>query len=152
MSEYALEVCRRPARLAGFDGSAAEALLFLRAASPRGPRSETVLERLNDLDGDFLPCELDGEMVLVNLSWIAYVEVDTGPGDEQTAERGLRRAPVAIDLVSGETLDGELVYVAHPGRARVSDVLNAASERFVRLAAPGCERYVRRAAILRARS
>ncbi len=150
MSEYALAVRRRPARLAGFDGSSADAVLFLRAASARGPRGETVHERLNALDGDFLPCEMDGEVALVNLSWIAYVEVATTAGDGD--EPGTRRARVELDLVSGERIAGELVFVARPGRARVSDLLNAASDRFVRLAAPGTERHVRRSAILRVRS
>jgi len=150
MSEYALAVRRRPARLKGFDGDSARAVLFLRAASARGPREETVLERLNALDGDFLPCEIDGGVALVNLSWIAYVEVDAPAAEED--EPGLRRAPATLDLVSGERLAGDLVYVARPGRARVSDILNAAGDRFVRFASPGLERFVRRDAILRVRS
>jgi len=150
MSEYALAVRRRPARLAGFDGDSAQAVLFLRAASARGPRAETVLERLNALDGDFLPCEIDGGVALVNLSWVAYVEIDAS--DAEDAESGIRRARAELDLVSGERLSGELVYAARPGRARVSDILNAAGDRFVRLAAPGVERFVRRDAILRVRS
>jgi len=150
MSEYALAVRRRPARLAGFDGDSALAVLFLRGASARGPRGETVLERLNAFDGEFLPCEIDGRVSLVNLSWIAYVEIDAaGDGPEPP---GVRRAPAELELVSGERLAGELVYVARPGRARVSDLLNAAGDRFIRLAAPGVDRFVRRDAIRRVRS
>ncbi|MCB1007773.1 MAG: hypothetical protein KDB94_02655 [Acidobacteria bacterium] len=150
MSEYALAVRRRPARLAGFDGDSAQAILFLRSPSARGPRDETVLERLNALDGEFLPCEIDGRVSLVNLSWIAYVEIDA-EGDAPELP-GIRRARAELDLISGECLSGELVYVARPGRARVSDLLNAAGERFLHLAASGVDRFVRREAILRVRS
>ena len=151
MSEYALAVERSTARLVGFDGSAASATLFLRASTPRGPRPESVGERLNALDGEFLPCEMGGEIALVNLAWIVYVEcpVETDP---EPPEPGLRRAPAELDLVTGETLSGVLSYVARPGRARVSDLLNSASDRFLLLVSVGVERHVRRSAILRVRS
>lgn len=150
MSEYALAVARSTARLVGFDGSSAPATLFLRGSTPRGPRPESVAERLNALDGEFLPCEIGGELALVNLAWIAYVEcpAETEPG---VPEPGLRRAPAELDLVTGETLKGVLSYVSRPGRARVSDLLNAASDRFLLLVCPGRERHVRRTAILRVR-
>jgi hypothetical protein len=113
MSEYALAVRRRPARLKGFDGDSAR-------------------------------------VALVNFSWIAHLEGDAPAAGED--EPGLRRAPAELDLVSGERLAGDLVYVARPGRARVSDILDAARNRFVRFASPGFERFVRRHAILRVRS
>jgi hypothetical protein len=150
MSEFALAVERSTARLVGFDGSSATATLFLRGSSPRGPRPESVAERLNSLDGEFLPCEVDGEISIVNLAWIAYVECPTQ--EPVPAEPGLRRAPAELDLITGETLAGQLTYVARPGRARVSDLLNSASDRFLLLASPGLERHVRRTAILRVRS
>lgn len=151
MSEYALAVERSSARLVGFDGSSASATLFLRGASARGPRLETVHERLNGLDGEFLPCEIEGEVALVNLAWIVYVECPAEAGSDGF-EPGLRRAPAELDLITGETLSGVLSYVARPGRSRVSDLLNSASDRFLLLAAPGVERHVRRTAILRVRS
>jgi hypothetical protein len=148
MSEYTLAVRRRAVRLVGIDGSSAPALLFLRATTARGPREETLQERLNALDGEFLPCESDAQFSLVNLAWIAYVEcVDRNLYEP---ELGLRRAAAELDLVPGETLAGELVYVARPGRARASDILNSASDRFVRFDGRA-ERYVRRGAILRVR-
>jgi hypothetical protein len=149
MSEYRLAVRRRQVRLVGFDGSSAEATLYLRSPSARDARSETLLERLNALDGEFLPCESEGEMTLVNLAWIAYVETDPEAGAAE--DPGVRRAPAELELVTGESLAGELVYAAQPGRARVSDVLNSASDRFVRLDG-ALERYVRRGAVLRVRS
>ncbi len=151
MSEFALAVERSTARLVGFDGSSATATLFLRGSSPRGPRPESVADRLNSLDGEFLPCEIDGEISVVNLAWIVYVEC---PAETEThgPEPGLRRAPAELDLVTGETLSGVLAYVARPGRARVSDLLNSASDRFLLLLSPGVERHVRRTAILRVRA
>ncbi len=151
MSEYALAVRPSTARLVAFDGSSGTATLFLRGASARGVQPEDVQERLNALDGEFLPCEVGGEVVLVNLAWIVYVECPVEPGPE-AVEPGLRRAPAELDLVTGETLAGVLTYVARPGRARVSDLLNSASDRFVRLVSPGVVRHVRRSAILRVRS
>ena len=151
MSEYALAVRPSAARLVGFDGSSAAATLFLRTASARGAYPEDVHERLNGLDGEFLPCEIGGEVVLVNLAWLVYVENPAESGSE-TVEPGLRRAPAELDLVTGETLSGVLAFVARPGRSRVSDLLNSTSDRFVRLLSPGVERHVRRGAILRVRS
>ena len=151
MSEYALAVERSTARLVGFDGSSAAATLFLRGASPRGPRPESVGERLNSLEGEFLPCEIGGAIALVNLAWIVYVE-SPAEADPTAPEPGLRRAPAELDLITGETLSGVLSYVARPGRARVSDLLNSASDRFLPLISQGLERHVRRPAILRVRS
>jgi hypothetical protein len=149
MSEYTLAVRRRAVRLVGFDGSSAEATLFLRATSARGPREESLHERLNALDGEFLACESGDQIALINLAWIAYVECAAEPGEE--AEPAMRRTRAELDLVTGESLAGELVYSARPGRARVSDLLNSTSDRFVRLDGD-FQRYVRRGAILRVRS
>ncbi len=114
MSEYALAVERSTARLVGFDGSSAAAIALPAPASARGPCPESVGERLNAFDGEFLPCEIGGEIALVNLAWIVYVEspAEAGP---RPLEPGLRRAPAELDLVTGETLSGVLSYVARPG-------------------------------------
>lgn len=152
MSDYALAVRRRAARLFGFDGSSANAQLYLRDATARGPSPETVAERLNALDGEFLPCEIGGETALVNLEWIAYVECPAGAEPARPEDAACRRAPVDLELVTGETLAGDLVFVARPGRARVSDLLNSTSDRFLHLVTAGVDRYVRRGAILRVRS
>jgi hypothetical protein len=146
-SELAVAIQRRKARLVGCDGSGAEVVLFLHSSSSRGPRPETVLERLNALEGEFLPCELQGSVVLINLLWVAYVEAAAEPLETQDGEK---RIGIGLDLVSGESFQGELVYVPRPGRARVSDLLNSSSERFLKvLLSPSTVRYVRREAILR---
>lgn len=149
-SELAVAVKRQSARIVGCDGSASQVVLFLHSTSSRGPRPETVGERLNALEGEFLPCELDGGVVLLNLQWVAYVECPEG-GCDESAE-GERKVRVELDLVSGETLSGELHFAARPGRARVSDLLNSSSERFVHLTAGAVHRYVRRESIVRVRT
>ncbi len=148
-SELAVAVQRRNARLVSCDGSEEQVELFLHSTSSRGPRPETVLERLNALEGEFLPCEVQGRVVLFNLLWIAYVECPSEVRPDLGESE--KRLKVEFDLVSGETLHGELPYVARPGRARVSDLLNSTGDRFLRLVTGSMDRYVRREAILRVR-
>lgn len=152
MPELALAVERREIRLVGFDGSASQAVVALAATGALGAGPETLFERLNAPRARFLPCEIDGETALINLDWIAYVEI---PGDvrERAAgeRRGAVRAAVSVDLVSGETLDGEVQFEPEPGRERVLDAFTRGRRPFLPLLGEGRVRYLRRSAVLRVR-
>lgn len=152
MQELALAVERREVRLVGYDGSASRAVITLARTGSRGAGPETLLERLNAPRADFLPCEIEGEMALINLSWIAYLEVAGDALDSAARERrGARRAPVSVDLVSGETLEGEIQFEPAPGRERVLDALTGGDGPFVPLLGESGVRYLRKSAVLRAR-
>lgn len=153
MPHLALAVERRVVRLAGYDGSSSQALVALAASSARVAGPETLLERLNDPRTRFLPCEIDGETSLVNLDWIAYLETTgTSAPDLLAADRrGAAAARVELDLVSGESLEGELRFDPAPGRERALDALGRGSERFLLLATTPNLVYVNTAAVLRVR-
>ena len=147
-----LPVERRTVRLSGFDGSEADAIVALQAASASGTGAETLLERLNSATGLFLPCEIEGQVSLVHLAWIAYLETAREPREIERLERsGARRGRVEADLISGETVAGELLFQPLPGRERVLDALSTEGEPFFLLLGADRARYVHRAAVLRVR-
>lgn len=151
--DYSVEVSRRPARIVDRSGSAVDAVFFLHGSAVHPEGHETLAERLNDSGVRFLPCEIeDGIVELVRLDWIAYVEIAGLPHElPDLDEMGAYRAPVGLDLVSGESFDGELVYLAPPSAARVSDLLNRDDPRFLTLLRRGRTLYVNRDAIFRVR-
>ncbi len=153
MPQLALAVERRVVRLVGYDGSSSQALVALAAASSRAAGPETLLERLNDPRTRFIPCEIDGDVSLVNLDWIAYLESPGGQAPELRAadRRGAAAAEVELDLVSGESLGGALRFDPAPGRARPLDALGRDGERFLLLATGTSTLYVNAAAVLRVR-
>jgi hypothetical protein len=139
-------------RFVGFDGRAREVELFLHAVGERTAHPESIDDRLNG-GFAFVPVRAEGGVELVNLDHVAYV---VAPGEvPEIAERdevGASRERVELDLVHGETLAGELVYTLPPGHARVSDLLNSPTERFLLLVSPGETRYVHRASVVRVRT
>lgn len=152
MQELALAVERREVRLVGYDGSASRAVIALALAGPQGGGPESLLERLNAPRAEFLPCEIEGEMALINLGWIAYLEVARDAVDTAARERrGALRAPVSVDLVSGETLDGEIQFEPAPGRERVLDAFTRGAGQFLPLLGEDRVRYLRKSAVLRVR-
>ncbi|MCM2268766.1 MAG: hypothetical protein NDJ75_01540 [Thermoanaerobaculia bacterium] len=149
----ALEVREAPLRLVDRRGERSTATLFLHAVGERGSRPETIGERLNDPATRFVPVRRDGGVELVSLDWIAYVAA-AGRLPEATASDavGARHVAVELELAGGESLAGELVYSRPAGSARVSDLLNAAGERFLMLLTTDETLFVHRDAVVRART
>jgi len=149
---YAVHVQRQAVRMVTFDGKAADGDLYLQAFGPSG-RAQTLCERLNDPAALFVPFQGRGGLELAHLHWVAYFEVaGLAPEVQQRLDVGACREKVELELVSGETLRGELVYERPPESRRISDLLNAPEERFLLLVAAERTLYVHRQALLRARS
>jgi hypothetical protein len=139
-------------RIVALDSRASEAELFLHTVADRTARPESLDDRLNG-GYAFVPVRVAGRIELLNLDHIAYVAC-AGESPEVAArlEVGAHREAAELDLVHGETLAGELVYTLPPGHARVSDLLNSPTERFLLLVAAGSTLFVNRAAVVRART
>ena len=145
---YAIEVHRVEARLRTVGGEDLESTLFVHPVGHADYRPETVGDRLNQPSELFLPCEIDGQSQLVRLASIAFVELPEPPPEVEALESvGAIRAPVELYLRSKDTLRGSLMFEADRGHARVSDVLNKHSERFVLLLDDRRAYFVQRDAI-----
>jgi len=139
-------------RLVTLDGRGTESFVFLHTTSGRHRGPETLGERLGDGDTRFLPCETAGGVELVNLDQVAYLECARGlPEVTELDELSSFRAFAAVELQTGERLTGELRYRLPAFSCRVSDLLNAAEERFLLLTAPHHAWYVNRRAVMRVR-
>ncbi|HEV8239016.1 MAG TPA: hypothetical protein VGS57_06580 [Thermoanaerobaculia bacterium] len=137
-------------RLVTLDGKGSEAFVFLHTSSGRRFGPETLGERLSSGDTRFLPCETVAGVELVNLEQLAYLECAPGlPEVAELDEMSAFRSAALLHLAHGETLSGELRYRRPPFSCRVSDLLNAAEERFLLLTARDHCWYVNRRAIVR---
>jgi len=137
-------------RLVTLDGKGSEAFVFLHTTSGRRFGPETLGERLISGDALFLPCETVAGVELVNLEQLAYLECPPGlPEVAELDEMSAFRAAAVLQLAHGETLSGELRYRLPPFSCRVSDLLNAAEERFLLLTSRDRCWYVNRRAIVR---
>lgn len=140
-----------PIRLVLLWGEALAGAVFLRQTSSPLHGPETLGDRLNEPESAFLPIAVGGRVEVVRLGAVAYVEHRAElPEIDRLRELGAAAEPVAIELMTGETLEGKLLALAPPERSRLSDILNR-GETFVPLAAPGRTLYVNRDAIARAR-
>jgi hypothetical protein len=137
-------------RLVTLDGKSVESFVFLHTTSGRRFGPETLGERLGSADNRFLPCETAAGVELVNLEQIAYLECPPGiPEVAELDEMESFRAAALLHLANGEQLGGELRYRLPPFSCRVSDLLNAAEERFLLLTGSDRCWYVNRRAIVR---
>lgn len=141
---------KAPVRLVLRNGTELRGDLFLHATADEAGRTETVGARLAAEGAHFLPLAADGRVQLIRTNWIAYLEVaGTPPEIAELEEIGASRATVALELVTGETLCGDLLYLPPSGTNRVSDVLNAPGPKFLLLVVGGLTRYVQRDALAR---
>lgn len=125
-------------------GQPLRATFFLR----RSGSHETLGDRLNDADTEFLPAEIDGKTEMVRLSWIAYIEIVTAaPEVQHLEELGAQRQKVALRLATGNVLIGEVLTILPPERSRISDLLNVKDWRFLLLDAGDRVCFVHRDAI-----
>lgn len=139
-------------RLVTVAGTELRGQLFLHAAADLGGRLQTISGRLAE-GARFLPLSVDGKVELVRADWIAYLEVAGATAEiVELEEIGASRAAAELELVTGETLGGDLLYLLPPGGNRVSDLLNAPAPDFLLLAGGGVTRYVRRDALARVRT
>lgn len=151
-AELRVAVGRSPVTVVLLDGTRIEVEVFLHEGSDRHPGAETLLERLNNPDERFLPCYREDHEELVHLERVAYVELPgPAPEVEDMDELGADHEAVELLLTSGESLEGELIYLAPSHRRRISDLLNHPDEPFLLLVGPDRSRYLHRAAIVRVR-
>jgi len=147
-----ISVERREVGLHTLAGETVDAALFLHPVGAHSPEPETVADKLNDPALTFVACEIDGEVLLVRVRSIAYVEYRERPAAvEALVATGGRLEPVELRLSTGASLAGELLYHLPPGQQRVSDLLNG-GERFLYLVAPDATYLVQRNAIDRVRN
>lgn len=144
---YALQVQKIPLRLVTLSGTEIRGDLFLQAATSRSGRRQTISDRLAE-GGRFLPLAAGDRVRLVRAKWIAYLEVEGVPPEvAELEEIGACRAAVELELVTAETLRGDLLYLLPAGSNRVSDLLNAPGSNFLLLVSENLTRYVNRDAL-----
>ena len=137
-------------RLVTLDGKGSDCFVFLHTASGRHSGPETLGERLGSGETLFLPCETASGVELVNLDQVAYLECPASlPEVDELEAMASFRAPATLELAHGERLSGELRYRLPPFSCRVSDLLNAAGERFLLLTNRDRCWYVNRRAVQR---
>jgi hypothetical protein len=149
---YAVQVQRQTVRMVAFDGKTAEGEIYLQSFGPSGA-AQTLWEKLNDPGAVFIPFQSDGKVDLVHLYWVAYFEVaGLAPEVALRLEVGAVRERAELELVSGETVRGELIYARPPESRRISDLLNSPGERFLLLVDGDRTRYLHRHALVRVRA
>jgi hypothetical protein len=137
-------------RLVTFAGATRDVDVFLGPAVHRHHETETLGERLNAQGLKFLPVALGEKVELLQLDYIADVQLDgVAPEVERLESNGAARQPVTVHLTTGSALRGDLVYVMPKERPRVSDVLNDPASQFLLLVEPGRSHYVNRKAVVR---
>jgi hypothetical protein len=130
--DYAIEVTRIPIHLKTLTGEEIHAAAFVHPVGHADYRPESVGDRLNDPEAQFLPCEVDGEKYLVRLESVSYVvTTEVVPEVESMETVGAIHSHVELWLRSGERLQGDLIYEAERGEERVSDMLNRSRSRFL---------------------
>lgn len=145
---FEIDVKRVPAVLHNFKAETYQAIFFVHLVSAHGHHVETIGERLNDPELDFLPIEIEDTVKLVRITSIVFVEFADTPPEVQTLYHGCtQRERVQLRLRTGESLSGELVFQAPYERRRVSDILNNRHLRFLILVDEGRTYYIQRDAI-----
>jgi hypothetical protein len=110
-----IPVDRVTARLSLHDGKQLEVALFL-------PIGEDVVEIFNKPE-PFLPVATDKKVLLMARSAIAAIAV---PGAKLVSSDDLptERQMALVHLRNGQVVEGELRWIAPPGRRRTADLLN----------------------------
>jgi hypothetical protein len=138
-------------RLVSLSGATRDVDVFLGPAVHRHHETETLGERLNSRL-QFLPVADGDKVELLQLDYIADVQLEgIVPEIERLEGMGASRQSVTVHLATGDSLQGDLIYVMPNERPRVSDVLNSSSpeHQFLLLVEPGRCHYVNRKAVVR---
>jgi hypothetical protein len=133
------------------DGKSLTVSFYLRLSGAVSPGRETLGERLNDPGTHFLACKVEERVEILNLSAISMIRVPRALPEIEAQERlGAVRQSARIALACGETLLGDFLCVPPSARARLSDLLNLADQRFLLfLTEEGQGVYLQRDAIVR---
>lgn len=146
--DFAIDVTRTRIGLKTLAGERLEVMVFVHPIGHADYRPESVGDRLNDPDAEFLPCEIDGESHLVRLSSLSFAFMgESVPEVESLETVGAVHSRVELRLKSGDLLCGDLIYEAERGEERVSDMLNRSSDRFLVLIDGGTTYFVLRDAV-----
>ncbi|MEA2605057.1 MAG: hypothetical protein QOF89_6049 [Acidobacteriota bacterium] len=147
---YKLGVAGVSAEVILWSGEAIAASFYLHLASASGSGRETLGERLNDPGTRFLPCKVNDHVELLNLDWISYIRIAGSiPEVAQREQHGASRQQARIAMQSGYLLEGQFLCLLPSARARLSDLLNVSTERFLLFLAPAAALYVNRKSIVR---
>jgi hypothetical protein len=150
LESYKLGVAGIAAEVVLWNGESVATSFYLRLASAQGIGRETLGERLNDPETRFLPCKIDDRVELLSLKWISYLRVPgILPEVVQREELGAVRQRARVAVQSGYVLEGEFLSMLPAARSRLSDLLNACSERFLLFLAPAAVLYINRDTIVR---
>lgn len=151
-SELQIEVARESVRVVTRGGAKFLAEVYVHQASDLHPGTETLLDRLNHPHERFLPCRVGGRKELLHLAQIAMIEQDAKPPElEALDDLGAQHEAAEVELVTGQVLRGDLVYLAPAERRRISDLLNQPKDTFLLMTIGETTRYVHRGAIVRVR-
>jgi hypothetical protein len=147
---YRIGVAGVAAEVILWSGDSLWASFYLRLASASGNGRETLGERLNDPGTRFIPCKVEDRVELLSLDWISYIRVpEMVPEVAQREQLGAVRQTAKLRMQSGYFLEGQFLCVLPSSRARVSDLLNVSSDRFLLFLAPAAVLYVNRKSIVR---
>jgi hypothetical protein len=125
---FRVDKTKRGAQILLVDGTHLAGHFFLSPYSPVHGGGERVLDLLTG-DAVFLPFQLrDGGVVLIRRDLVAVVSLAQGEMDEELPF--VRKAAVAVSLVSGETMEGDLYVDAPENRSRISDFFNHCEDFF----------------------
>jgi hypothetical protein len=150
MEIYKQGVAGVSAEIILWSGEALTASFYLRLSSASGVGREKLGERLNDPGTRFIPCKIGDRIELLNLDWISFIRLEGQvPEIAQREELGAIRQPAKISMQSGYLLEGQFLYVLPHARARLSDLLNFSTDRFLLFLAPAAVLYVNRKSIVR---
>jgi hypothetical protein len=137
-------------RVVSISGDSRDVDVFLGPAQHRHHEIETLGERLNSRGLQFLPVALGEKVELLQLDYIADVQLEgSAPDLERLEEIGAAREAVTVHLSTGETLRGELVCAMPRENDRVSDMLNSSGQQFLLLVESGRCHYLNRKAVVR---
>ena len=150
---YRIETTRKAVILIMLGGEELRGNVFIHFSSYRPFEFEDVSELFN-ADSPFFPLELEtSEVVLVSKERVAEVAANRGDSasDQVPSEGTIPTALLQIMLIGGEVRLGSIRLEAPPGRARVSDYLNALTSRFLTLYTSNEARLINRSLIDRVR-
>ena len=150
---YRIETTRKAVILTMLGGEELRGNVFIHFSSYHPFEFEDVSELFNG-DTPFFPLELEtSEVVLVSKERVAEVAANRGEyaSDQVPSEGTIPTALLQIMLIGGEVRLGSIRLEAPPGRARVSDYLNALTSRFLTLYTSNEARLINRSLIDRVR-
>jgi hypothetical protein len=126
MKQFQVPTHEVAARVLLDDGRVLECGIFASDSGPAG-HPQTLAERLNETDEEFIPVKSGEDRFLLSKSGVVTVEV----GDAASETVGMDQdagieIPVRLSLTGGLSLLGRFHIVMPPERSRVLDYLNAA--------------------------